>query len=466
MKATGAVLRDIGREIFGRPMPPEHAEGFARVLAYANWLHAVCLSAVSIVLNLGLGLLPEFFYYRSGRWPADAGHLALTGLHGFMTVFSLAAGVVLLRMRPDSPEAAGARHGWAALVYGVVMLAAVTLFSAVELGLTGSISAYLLGIAVFAMMFHTGARLGAVVLAVAYAILVAAALWLSPSAVLWHHLFVAFDAAVVFWIGSRVVFALKAVNYLQFVTIAEQARSLAAANRELARAHQFKSDLLALAGHDLRDPLNTIGLCAQTLREDLTGAASAQSLVTVIADSVRHMDRFLANLLTDAAGDARELVLERIPTELPSFVADVVSRSHAAADAKAIALHLIVEDDALRAPPARVDPARFRQILENLVGNAIKFSPPGRQVWVELSHDPARGGHRLVVRDEGPGLGAEDWPRLFSKYQRLSARPTAGESSTGLGLFIVKNLVTLHGGRVWAESAGPGCGTRFIVTLP
>src|SRR5262249_51739499 len=106
----------------------------------------------------------------------------------------------------------------------------------------------------------------------------------------------------------------------------------------------------------------------------------------------------------------------------------------------------------------------LRHVLENLVGNAIKYSPPRRSIWVDVKK--ANGTVRLEVRDEGPGRTAGGKARLFGRFQRGSARPTGGESATGLGLSIVKQLVELHRGQVWAESAGQGEGSRFVVELP
>ena len=106
----------------------------------------------------------------------------------------------------------------------------------------------------------------------------------------------------------------------------------------------------------------------------------------------------------------------------------------------------------------------MREAIDNLLSNAIKYSPVGGHIELLVSHD---GGLTVVnVRDEGAGLSPEDMSRLFGRFQRLSAKPTAGESSTGLGLSIVKRIIDMHGGHVTAESAGPGQGSTFTVTLP
>lgn len=465
MNFSPAILWAQLRHTVFPVIPPSRLAGLQRTLAHANWLHAVCLGTASLVMNALFGLLPELHYYRTGLWTPDRLHLALTWLHVAMILITAVALPVMIRARPASPDLAGPRQDRLALAYCVTMLFAVTLFSIVEQRLTGSISAYLLGLAVFATLFYTSPRFSLAAFAASFVLLLAGSLALQTSRdVAWHHLFVAFDAIGLFWLGSRVVFSLKAANHLQLVTIEEQAHALAASNAELARANQFKTDLLNLAAHDIRDPLNTISLSAQTLRTDLPADSPLQPLVAGIDESARHLSEFVRNLLTDIACDAHQLHLERVATPLPSLVEGVVSALRPAADAKSIALHFAVDASAQHAPAARVDPACFRQIVENLLTNALKYSPARKRVWVELSYTPAEG-HRLAVRDEGPGLSAADQARLFRKYQRLSARPTNGEISTGLGLFIVKHLVTLHQGRVWAESPGPGRGATFVVAL-
>jgi signal transduction histidine kinase len=98
------------------------------------------------------------------------------------------------------------------------------------------------------------------------------------------------------------------------------------------------------------------------------------------------------------------------------------------------------------------------------VSNAIKYTPIGGRMELSMSVDDR--GIAIRVKDEGPGLSQEDMSRLFGRFQRLSARPTGGESSTGLGLSIVKRIVELHGGTVDAQSAGPGQGATFVIRLP
>jgi signal transduction histidine kinase len=110
------------------------------------------------------------------------------------------------------------------------------------------------------------------------------------------------------------------------------------------------------------------------------------------------------------------------------------------------------------------DADRMREAIDNLVSNAIKYSPIGGKIAVAVSHE----ANNTIIRiaDEGAGLSPEDLGRLFGRFQRLSAKPTAGESSTGLGLSIVKRIIDMHGGEVTANSPGPGKGSTFTVVLP
>ena len=110
------------------------------------------------------------------------------------------------------------------------------------------------------------------------------------------------------------------------------------------------------------------------------------------------------------------------------------------------------------------DSDRMPEAIDNLIRNAIKYSPIGGRISVlDNDHDSSTV---IRVADEGAGLSPEDLGRLFGRFQRLSAKPTAGESSTGLGLSIVKRIVDMHGGTVTADSAGPGQGSIFTITLP
>jgi signal transduction histidine kinase len=144
----------------------------------------------------------------------------------------------------------------------------------------------------------------------------------------------------------------------------------------------------------------------------------------------------------------------------------VVEQLRASAEKKSIALHLKTSRDAVL---VQADRNALVQIAENLISNAIKYSPHGKNVVVGVLESDATNGVdtllRIEVKDEGPGISDKDKKKLFGKFVRLSAQPTGGEHSTGLGLSIVKKLVEAMQGRVWCESA-QGEGATFVVELP
>ena len=165
-------------------------------------------------------------------------------------------------------------------------------------------------------------------------------------------------------------------------------------------------------------------------------------------------------LLDANALERGEVQLNLAPIEFSSALTSVVEAYRPRAAAKQQTIDLQNET----APIAVVaDRNLIVQVLENLVSNAVKYSPPGKNIHVRLKKLPEV--IRCEVQDEGPGLSAEDQKKLFGKFARLSAKPTGGEHATGLGLSIVKKLVEAMNGQVWCESE-PGEGAKFVVQLP
>ncbi len=241
---------------------------------------------------------------------------------------------------------------------------------------------------------------------------------------------------------------------------AEQATREAEQQRRIAEeADALKTELLGIAAHDLRNPLQLVAGLSELMSQGLATGPKVAEFSLAVHDASRRMLEIVNSLLTTAALD-RGLELRRSNVDLARLAAVVIDEHGEKAAGKGQRLLLEAEDDCA----AVVDHDRMRQVVDNLVSNAIKFSPRGTDVHVVVrGHN---GGIRLEVRDNGPGLTADDILRAFGRFARLSARPTGGEAATGLGLSIVKGLVELHGGRVWAESEGPGRGARFIVELP
>ncbi len=236
-------------------------------------------------------------------------------------------------------------------------------------------------------------------------------------------------------------------------------------NVELAEANRFKTELLAIAAHDLKNPLQSIMGFAQLLNEKKNDAQSVESFAQIIQRSSERMLSLINNLLEDAKAEMTTFELHHQTLNLTELIKQMIeTQFNAQAHQKSQTIFFESEENIM----LRGDPERLKQIFENLIGNAIKYSPKGKRIWVDLRKQPRENNQTVLVsiKDEGQGLTEEDKSKLFRKFQRLSAKPTGGEGSTGLGLSITKQLVEKHNGRIWAESEGKDKGATFFVELP
>lgn len=232
-------------------------------------------------------------------------------------------------------------------------------------------------------------------------------------------------------------------------------------SEELARLNNEKNEFMGIVAHDLRSPLTAIKGYAELVLEDAQlGRPEVERYTTHVRDTAERMSEMVRNLLDANAIERGEMKLKIGACELSRELESVVQSFRQKAAAKEQVIHLE------NAPPpvtAMVDGNVMVQILENLISNAIKYSPQARNIVVRLKCLP--GVARFEVQDEGPGISLEDQTRLFGKFARLSAKPTGGEHATGLGLSIVKKMVEAMNGRVWCESQA-GQGATFIVEVP
>jgi signal transduction histidine kinase len=222
-----------------------------------------------------------------------------------------------------------------------------------------------------------------------------------------------------------------------------------------------KNEFMGIVAHDLRSPLGMIQGFADLILDDANQPrADVEDSAHRIRDTAARMTEMVQNLLDANRIERGDLHLNLAPTDAVGLLAGVVESLRPRATAKQQTLHL---DAALVPVNVVLDPRVMAQVLENLISNAVKYSPPGKSIFVRLKNLPAVV--RWEIQDEGPGLSAEDQAKLFGKFARLSAKPTGGEHATGLGLSIVKKLVDGMRGRVFCESAR-GQGATFVVELP
>ncbi|WP_439573256.1 ATP-binding response regulator [Phreatobacter sp.] len=264
---------------------------------------------------------------------------------------------------------------------------------------------------------------------------------------------------------------LQAANETLEQRVTERTRQLTIANERLTaqwarlkRTNDHKAEVLGTVAHDLKNPLGVILGRSEMMGELLVQKPPlierALGQIEQVRASVARMTAMVDGLINDAMLDAEDIVLRPSDVDWAILVQAVIDGNSPLAARKGQTL-IYSGPESL---PGRADPDRMREAVDNLVSNAIKYSPAGGRIRVILSAD--EGGHKVAVTDSGPGLSPEDQARLFGRFQRLSARPTGGESSTGLGLFISRRIVELHGGRIAAESEGAGRGATFTIIMP
>lgn len=252
--------------------------------------------------------------------------------------------------------------------------------------------------------------------------------------------------------------------------VAQRTRALMQANRRLSaqwlrlqRANGFKNEILGTVAHDLKNPLGVILGRTEMLKELISTRASEEGIISQvdhIRDATKRLTTMVDHLISDAMADAFDITIRREPVDVASLVQEVAEANQPLALNKQQAIGVSAPSNVV----AMCDTDRIREAIDNLISNAIKYSPIGGRIAVVVAHE---GGDTTIrVTDQGAGLSPEDLGRLFGRFQRLSAKPTAGESSTGLGLSIVKRIIDMHGGEVTAESPGPGKGSTFTITLP
>ncbi len=234
-----------------------------------------------------------------------------------------------------------------------------------------------------------------------------------------------------------------------------------AARAEAEAATRAKDAFLAILSHELRTPLTAMLGWTRMLRTQNLDQATAARALEVIERNTKLQVRFIEDLLDVSRIIAGTLRLDARPVMVAPAVEAALTAMRGAAEAKGIRLESVLDE---KAGPVRGDPARLQQVVWNLVSNAIKFTPSGGRVEIRLVR---RGSAvEISVRDTGKGIAVEQLPQILTRVgvaEHSSRQPQGG---LGLGLGIVRHLVELHGGTVHAESAGPGQGATFTVTLP
>lgn len=248
--------------------------------------------------------------------------------------------------------------------------------------------------------------------------------------------------------SKQLIFAYSHINTLALKAVKE--------------ANEFKTELLGIAAHDLKNPLNNIiGLTNLILQSGEFTNPEIIDLVGQIQDVSTHMHGLILELLNTSVIESGRMEIRKQDFEFSEMVSAIVFQIKSQVDRKRQTLNFKYDFDANYY--VQGDSLKLREAAENLISNAVKYSPEDATINVIIHSD---GEYvTLKVQDEGPGLTDGDKEKLFGKFQRLSASPTGGESSTGLGLYIAKQIIELHEGEIWVESVY-GEGSSFFIKLP
>ncbi len=243
--------------------------------------------------------------------------------------------------------------------------------------------------------------------------------------------------------------------------------ALALGNAELYETakelDRMKSEFVAIVSHEVRTPLTAIQGSLELVLDAryFEMNEKMRELLTICQTNVGRLRVLINEILDFSKIEANHLSLDFSPVDIREVAREVISSMESLADQKSIRLRLDAADNL---PALQADRMRVGQVMTNLIGNAIKFTPDEGNVDVILDA-AAEGGVTCVVSDSGPGIAADDLGKLFQKFRQIDSSLTRKQGGTGLGLVISKGLVEGHGGRIWVESE-VGVGSRFCFTLP
>ena len=245
--------------------------------------------------------------------------------------------------------------------------------------------------------------------------------------------------------------------------IREKNVALEKANRELKKLDQLKSDFITSVSHDIRTPLNSVQESIALILDGVvnTREEKGKKVLEIAKRSIGRLTAMINDLLDFSKLEAGKMRIHIEPCDIQVLVDEVLGSLRSLAEKKRVKL---IFHPAKGFPKIACDAERMIQVLTNLVGNAIKFTPESGSVTVRLE-TTANGRVNIIVSDTGIGIPKGDLGRIFERFEQVKSANSNGINGTGLGLSICKELVKLHDGEIWAESE-LGKGSRFIISLP
>src|SRR5215475_7139343 len=238
---------------------------------------------------------------------------------------------------------------------------------------------------------------------------------------------------------------------------------LETANERLKELDQLKSDFVSNVSHELRTPLTAIKGAVDLLLREVPGALNESQThhLSRVRSNTQHLAGLINDLLDLSKIEEGKIELDAGRVSLGDLVQEVMETVKPMAAEKSVLLDVEVPEPSVL---VWADRDKVTQVLMNLIGNAIKFTPSDGKIGVSTAND-RRGWVRVSIRDGGPGIPASEQEKIFEKFYQVTRDGEPKPKGTGLGLAISKSLVELHGGKIWVESQ-PGCGSTFSFTLP
>ncbi len=448
---------------------PDQRREFEGENAGINFFRTRILATALLLIHLPLLYRDVFDFRDAGLWQSVWGYEHLFYAHVvlilFCTLYLLAAAILKRKSQLAAP--AIQRVSYAFIV--VTLYWAAFLAAYIAHTFHGQISEYIIAVLVVVAAFHLSLRASLLIFASGQLVFLGVLFYAADDPNANGHVTNTTALSVIAIILSNLIFRGHRRNFSNRKTIEEQKATLVESHKELEernavlhRLNQEKNELMAIVAHDLKNPLQAISLALGNIQHyaDKMTPQEMQRQFGFIDSSSRRMLGLVNDLLDENALASGSYSIHTEQVSLHDLTKRIVDSFAQAALRKSIELRF-------EAPGPDVeihsDPQRLEQILSNLISNAIKFSDPQTQTTVEIR----MCGTNVVieVRDQGPGISEADQQQLYQRFTRLTARPTGGEHSSGLGLSIVKKIVDSLGGSIKCSST-PGEGTCFSVTLP
>jgi signal transduction histidine kinase len=261
--------------------------------------------------------------------------------------------------------------------------------------------------------------------------------------------------------ADQAVIAIENVGLFQ--EIQEKSRQLETANERLKELDRLKSDFVSNVSHELRTPLTAIKGAVDLLLREVPGHLneSQTHYLTRVRSNTQHLAGLINDLLDLAKIEEGKVELKGERVSVGGLVHEIIESVRPLAAEKPVLVEVKVPEPSVL---VWADRDKVTQVLMNLIGNAIKFTPPQGRVMVSASRESAEWA-QVSVNDSGPGISAEECQKIFQKFYQVSEGGGPKPKGTGLGLAISKALVELHGGKIWVESE-EGRGSTFSFTLP